>query len=83
MNNNQTQSQIPPNPPTPARMLSVCEIAAHLARSERYVYQIKANAPEIFIGSRAYISDIIAYLRAHPSVRAHALEKKLARVNPR
>lgn len=48
-------------------MLSVCEIALKIARSERYVYQIKRNAPELFVGHRAYLADILRYLRTHPS----------------
>lgn len=49
------------------KMLSVCELARHLSRSERYVYQIK-NAPDSpFVGGRAYLSDVIEFLRLHPS----------------
>lgn len=56
-------------------MLSVCEIARKLGRSERYVYQIKANAPEIFRGGRAFFCDILNYLDKHPSPTRHAKQR--------
>lgn len=57
-------------------MLSVCEIARKLGRSERYVYQIKANAPEIFHGGRAFFRDILEYLDKHPSPTRHARQER-------
>ena len=53
-------------------MLSVCEIARKLGRSERYVYQIKTNAPGLFHGGRAFFRDILEYLDKHPSPTRHA-----------
>lgn len=64
-------------------MLSVCEIARKLGRSERYVYQIKANAPEVFRGGRAFFCDILNYLDKHPSPTRHAKQRYSANLKKR
>ena len=48
---------------TEEKMLSVCEIARLLGRSERYVREIQKQKGSPFVSGRAYFSEVVAFLR--------------------
>ena len=54
------------------KLLTVCEIAGLLGRSEKYVYKLKAMPGAPFIANRAYFSDVLDFLKRtnpHPCKR--------------
>ena len=45
------------------RMLSVCEIAGKLGRSERYVRALSKVRGSPFVCGRAYLSEVLKFLK--------------------
>lgn len=45
------------------KMLSVCEIARILGRSERYVRALQKHKGAPFVAGRAYLRDVIKFLK--------------------
>lgn len=58
------------------RMLSVCEIAKKMGRSERYVYALARAKNTPFVCGRAYLSEVLKFLKDTKIQPLKKLKKK-------